>query len=136
DTRTLKNDLSRALALDPEHPAANLLAARLATQAGALDQARRFVAVALRAESPLVRSAAFVNLGLIEMREGHAAAGRAAFESARAAAPSEAEPYVYLSRWQQAAGHPDSARAVLEQGLAQARAKQPIQSEMGRLGAR
>ncbi|HEV8481767.1 MAG TPA: fused MFS/spermidine synthase [Candidatus Eisenbacteria bacterium] len=136
DTPALKNDLSRALALDPEHPAANLLAARLATQAGALDQARRYLAVALRAESPLERSAAFVNLGLIEMREGHAAAGRAAFESARAAAPSEAEPYVYLSRWQQAAGHPDSARAVLEQGLAQARAKQPIQSEMGRLGAR
>ena len=136
DTQTLKDDLSRALALDPEHPAANLLAARIATQAGALDQARRYLAVAIRAESPVDRSAAFVNLGLIEMREGNAPAGYRAFASARAAAPGEAEPYVYLSRWQTAAGHPDSARAVLQQGLAAARSKPPIQSELARLGAR
>jgi spermidine synthase len=139
DRATLRTTLGQALQLDPEHPAANLLAARVATQAGALDAARHYLVVAERAPEPADRSAAYVNLGMIEMREGHAAAGRSAFERARATAPEEALPYVYLSRWQSAAGHPDSARAVLQEGLATARLKQPIESEMAtlaRAGAR
>ena len=133
DRETLRTSLARALTLDPEHPAANLLAARLATQSGALDAARHYLGVALGAPSPADRSAAYVNLGMIEMREGHAGAGRDAFETARRTAPGEPLPYVYLSRWHETAGHPDSARAVLQQGLAVARLKQPIESELAAL---
>jgi spermidine synthase len=133
DQATLRATLGQALELDPGHPAANLLAARVATQAGALDAARHYLAVALRAASPDDRAEAYVNLGMIEMREGHTAAGRGAFESARALAPAEPLPYVYLSRWQAAAGHADSARAVLAEGLAAARLKQPIEDEMAAL---
>src|SRR5262249_20195818 len=100
---------------------------------GALDAARHYLAIAARAPSPTDRSAAYVNLGMIEMREGHAAAGRGAFELARATAPEEPLPYVYLSRWQTAAGHPDSARAVLQRGLAERRLKRRIESEMAAL---
>jgi Flp pilus assembly protein TadD len=64
------------------------------------------------------RCLAYNVLGIIAMREGREAEGRAAFVAALGTHAGEASSYVNLARVQVQAGHPDSAAALLENGLA------------------
>jgi Flp pilus assembly protein TadD len=125
--------LAGILALEPENAAANLLAGRGAMRTGDLTAARRFLAVTARGGTPAERAAAHNNLGILDMREGRSAEGRAKFETALSLAPREPMAYVFLARWYQALGRPDSARAVLERGLAVAEPSKPIQDELATL---
>jgi spermidine synthase len=102
---------------DPQSPAGNLIAARVAMRRDSLDTARRALAVVLaRGKAPL-QSAAHQNLGIIAMRDGRADVGRAEFEASRTLTPNESKVYLYLARLQFQAGRRDSAQATLVEGI-------------------
>jgi len=130
-----ESSVARALALDPENGVAHLLAGRAAMRTDRLGEARKHLEQAVRAATRLDRCVAYNNLGIISMREGQPTAGRAFFEAARGAHPSEANSYVNLARWHRAAGHADSAEVVLREGLPLARPADPIQRALAAVRA-
>jgi len=109
-----------ALAAHADNPPAHLVLARVAMRRNDAAQARAHLAEALRWGGSLDRCSAYNNFGILAMREDRRDDGRAAFEAARRENPGEPNTYIYLARWHVAAGHPDSARAVLAAGAERA----------------
>lgn len=110
--------LRRAFAAQPDNPGAHLQAAWGAMRRDDRALAREHLAVTMRWGDMRDRCLAYNVLGIIAMREGRETEGRAAFVAALGTHPGEASSYVNLARVQVQAGHPDSAAAVLENGLA------------------
>jgi hypothetical protein len=81
------------------------------------------------------RCLAYINLGILDMREGRRADGRASFEAARGEDLGEPSAYVHLARWYVAAGRPDSAAVVLREGLGQAYPTDLVRQAMDALRA-
>lgn len=112
--------LRKVFELQPDSPTGHLIAARADMRRERLDGARKHLAVTLKWGMHAERASAYNNLGIIEMRLGRKAEGRADFEAARRTHPGEPNSYVHLARWLVQAGLPDSARAVLREGLTRA----------------
>jgi len=110
--------LQRAFAAQADNPGAHLQAAWGAMRRDDRASAREHLAVTMRWGDRRERCLAYDVLGIIAMREGREAEGRVAFVAALGTHPGEASSYVNLARVQVQAGHPDSAGALLESGLA------------------
>ena len=128
--------LALAFAAHPHSPWAHLGAAQVAMRRARYDDVRRHLSEMLRWGGTSERCLAYINLGILDMREGRRADGRASFEAARHEDLGEPSAYVHLARWQLAAGRPDSAAVILREGLALAYPTDPVRKALEALGAR
>lgn len=116
ETERAEAGLRRALARDPWNGLAHLVAGRLSMRRDSLVAARAHFRAALEFGDRRDRCVAWMNLGIIEMRQGRTEAGGEAFRSALRVHAGEAEAYVNLARWYASLSEADSVRAVLERG--------------------
>jgi cytochrome c-type biogenesis protein CcmH/NrfG len=100
-----------------------------------LDEARHHLEETLRWGGNSDRCDAYNNLGIIEMRAGNSAAGRALFDAARRTQPGEPNSYLYLARSYFQDGRVDSARAVLRDGLSRAYPLDPLTQALAAVDA-